>query len=640
MLGAASIVPPSPNSSSQGASGGGALRVLGARKTFHLDGDITVKGSDAHTNALGGAAGGSVWLSVGHFSGTGRIIADGGSALGTLGSGGGGGRIAVHSDTNVFQGVYSAKGGTGVNAGGAGTVYLRTGAQVQTGTLIVDNGGLTGANTPLFGWNEAGSLNATGGAVVSGTAPTQILKSLSISEDSRMIFTNTPTQVDFIIHEDAVINGEISLDARGYAGVNGGPAPGEFSGSGAGGSHGGTGGMSASGAASGPVYGSETTPVDLGSRGGMSVVSTNDSQGGGALRLQVGRDLVVNGRISANGRDAWIDRHGGGAGGSVWITASTLLGDGSIAADGGAGEPIEGGGGGGGRVAIYALTNLFNGIVSVKGGYGWNNGGDGSIFFGTVVGPTVKSHSPAGNVGAQISSMQIIFDSVIDLSTVSIADFLINTPNGHVDPTSITVLGANSVRVNFPPQNTPGLYSVQVGPQIQNAYGMEMPTVYSATFTITPLTITGNVVDTDGAPSLEGITLQPSGGLPPVVTGESGAFTISVPPNWSGIISVSDGHRRFIPESRSYTNLVNNVGNQNFIRAYPNLLSVSTELTSTNVSFAIHGIQGVTYQPYYSTNLVDWLPYSAPVLGSNELIQLQLPMTNGPQTFFRYQLSY
>src|SRR6185369_16515719 len=106
-------------------------------------------------------------------------------------------------------------------------------------------------------------------------------------------------------------------------------------------------------------YGSATEPVDRGSGGGFGLGPTyaGGSIGGGAIRLNIGGILTVDGSMSANGNPAFQDGAGGGSGGSIWVTARTVRGDGSFTADGGEGELFGGGGGGGGRIAVYYLTN-------------------------------------------------------------------------------------------------------------------------------------------------------------------------------------------------------------------------------------------------------------------------------------------
>ena len=53
-----------------------------------------------------------------------------------------------------------------------------------------------------------------------------------------------------------------------------------------------------------------------------------------------------------------------------------------------------------------------------------------------------------------------------------------------------------------------------------------------------------------------------------------------------------------------------------------------------------YGIRGVTYQPLYSTNLVDWLPDDGPAPGTNGPMQLLVPMDTDPIMFFRVGASY
>ena len=72
--------------------------------------------------------------------------------------------------------------------------------------------------------------------------------------------------------------------------------------------------------------------------------------GGGAVKLNVGSVLTVNGILSADGGSAGSSpRYSGGAGGSIWIVADTVAGSagGVIRADGGNGTANYCGGAGG-----------------------------------------------------------------------------------------------------------------------------------------------------------------------------------------------------------------------------------------------------------------------------------------------------
>ncbi|MCX6902641.1 MAG: hypothetical protein NTW03_04025, partial [Verrucomicrobia bacterium] len=117
-------------------------------------------------------------------------------------------------------------------------------------------------------------------------------------------------------------------------------------------------------------------PITCGSGGNY-----HGGAGGRVVRLTAGGTLPVDGAISVSGNDAYWTDGGGGAGGSIFLSAATLAGTGSIRADGGAGgSPSGDGGGGGGRLALLADTLSFSGSLSAVGGSGFQAGGAGTIF--------------------------------------------------------------------------------------------------------------------------------------------------------------------------------------------------------------------------------------------------------------------
>ena len=177
-------------------------------------------------------------------------------------------------------------------------------------------------------------------------------------------------------------NSFISSDVQGYSGASVGndvmsrsafQAMGNVT-YGDGGWHAGSGGtFSAGGTYAG--YGSAYQPVRSGGGGG-STYALSGGRGGGVVRIMARDELVVNGRISANGESCAADvvgsGPGAGAGGSVWITlaAGAMQGSGYISALGGNGCTGGGGGGSGGRVAVFDAVRMisFNGTISVHGG--------------------------------------------------------------------------------------------------------------------------------------------------------------------------------------------------------------------------------------------------------------------------------
>src|SRR5690606_23616656 len=117
--------------------GGGAVKLTAGE--LKLDGRILAKGSNV-SNGGGAGSGGSVWLRVNTLSGTGAISADGGTGRsGYYGSGGGGGRVAIHylnkAEFNPSAvGVNGGAGGYRSNPGSDGTIYW---GQSQLPTKIV-----------------------------------------------------------------------------------------------------------------------------------------------------------------------------------------------------------------------------------------------------------------------------------------------------------------------------------------------------------------------------------------------------------------------------------------------------------------------------------------------------------------------
>ncbi len=225
--------------------------------------------------------------------------------------------------------------------------------------------------------------------------------------------------------------GQINASDKGY--IDGiikadGSGPGggyysTYSDSGAG--HGGQGGYSASLKAGGVTYGSSSAPTTPGSGGGGGQ-DIGEEGGGGALRIDASGAIVLNGTISANGRNGVNKLHsspGGGSGGSIFITSRTFGGAvGAILAQGGTSTykgtvaTWGGGGGGGGRIAVWcglsdqlkarALTgNLaglvlatnfakFSGTLSVTNGMGYTSSSPGGAEAGTIL---FISSMPGGN---------------------------------------------------------------------------------------------------------------------------------------------------------------------------------------------------------------------------------------------------
>lgn len=150
------------------------------------------------------------------------------------------------------------------------------------------------------------------------------------------------------------------------AGSGPGAGSSHFDGS-SGAGHGGRGGRGKSQNHTGAFYGDFTRPQAFGSSGGGG---SGDSiaTGGGVIHITA-RQMVHDGQITVNGKDALTNSdYGGGSGGSVFIEAGSFDGSGVIQANGGAGGGNAGGGGSGGRIAIHYNSTFFSGIISAYGG--------------------------------------------------------------------------------------------------------------------------------------------------------------------------------------------------------------------------------------------------------------------------------
>lgn len=351
-----------------GGAGGGCLSLtLGG--ILNVNGIISADGGNGSGIGGGGGSGGSIYISASSIVGTGSIMANGGNGANGIGGGGGGGSISIactaSHQTNVFAGTISAYGGGGANYGGAGLIYLQTNSQI-TPLLLSDNDNNVGTNT--F-WNAI-NLSPTVNVIVQGGAidqlPALVLHPGNVVISSNSAIVGRLTQNVFSAQNLTIATGGALL-VDGYGnGPQVGPGAGSVSGGiSGGGGHGGYGGGNVNG---GSAYDSIQSPTGVGSGGANSSISHGGASGG-SLTVEVVSNLVINGRLSANGFPGGYNA-GGGSGGSVYLeNIPNLLGNGIISANGGAASGFAGGGGGG-RIAISCQTNNFSGQISASGGPG------------------------------------------------------------------------------------------------------------------------------------------------------------------------------------------------------------------------------------------------------------------------------
>ena len=434
-----------------GSAGGGAI-FLTINGKLNVDGVLSVDGGDATSGQAGGGSGGSLSITAGIISGKGQISADGGNGDLFTSGGGAGGRIQEAFATNLFTGTLSARGGAGAGlAGGAGTIFLKTNT-TSSSVMIVDNGRQMGTFTPLipFGNGIATPSLALHNGAVGTLQGTLTVQDLLIDSGASLITqaTNPPT-INISVLQDALIdtNGAILNDSNGLAATPGNGAVDGY-GNGGGGGYGGAGGASLTGAAGGASYGSSNHPVNVGGAGGLAPPVAGYSRGGGVIHLAVAQKLTVNGIISANGADGILDGSGGGAGGSIWLSASNFSGTGSLTASGGMGEGFEGGGGGGGRIAIYTSSNTFAGNLLAFGGEGANPGQNGTIYVPTsllISGNVTDANGLAvGGVTLQPSGQASVMSDISGAYSITVPPLW----NGSVTPMGSGII-VPSIR-NYP----------------------------------------------------------------------------------------------------------------------------------------------------------------------------------------------
>ena len=430
-------------------TGGGVVRIDASGRVT-VNGTIKADGQKATADYSGFGSGGSVYITCSCFSGSnGTVSARGGEHMTPPGSyvaGGGGGRIAVDYSPTAQQSEprssvsFDVRPGATANLtpGTMGTVVFSDGQLVPesivncagsfwlwgaTNTVTVSKLTLNAA-TIGFGINELQLQSAGTNLVfnINGSLTLTNSSSLYVYSDAAVPSTNglvVRVAQDMVIGSNCWVypvshpqngasalfqvgslridgpSGGINADSRGFV-KSYGPGRGLLSWRRTGGGYGGR-GQGYSVANGGGTYGSSNAPVQPGSPG----VSENPSgTGGGLVRIEAERRVVVNGTITADGQSCG-GYSGAGSGGGIFIKCGSFSGNtnGVLRARGGAAGAVsghDGKAGGGGRIAVWRSCGVFEGgaPVATKG-----EGGDpGSLPIatdGTVVGGYIP---PAGTV--------------------------------------------------------------------------------------------------------------------------------------------------------------------------------------------------------------------------------------------------
>jgi hypothetical protein len=236
---------------------------------------------------------------------------------------------------------------------------------------------------------------------------------------------------------------------------------------------------------------------------------------------------------------------------------------------------------------------------------------------------------------AAVSSFDIMFSTVVNPASVSAATVALTAPGGvAVSNLVVSTVTPYIFQVSFPQQIASGGYVITVGPQVLDLYGQPMSQVYTGGFHIVWSLVQGVVTDTNGLP-VPGVVLQPNGGIASATTDANGLYGLLLPPAGTIQVTPSAANLMFVPGSRTYNNVTGAVTNENYLAVSTIAPALAMQVQTSTFVLSWYGINGVSYQPLYSTNLVDWLPYNGAVAGTNGPMQWLMPMGTSPIMFLR-----
>jgi hypothetical protein len=428
--------------------GGSAIKLDASSGTIKVDGVINMSSLSAGSEARTGA-GGSVWLYADNISGSGRVLAEAGSCER---GGGGGGRIRFDFNNLSYTGVISAKRGVSY---GVGYEHSQHGSFSFSSSLSAQN----------YTWPQDWTINGSFALpsenyTVNGDLVIPSGSILSVQPyNSTGIDNGTGVQISVIGNVTVESGGTIWGDGGGFERGKGSGA----GGSSQGGTHAGSGGSN-----SDAVYGSESSPLSLGSGG-------DEGDGGGAIKVISSGFILINGNVTMNGRDStYSSEYAGGAGGSVWLDTNNISGSGLIGASGGSSGRA---GGGAGRIALYAPTIEFSGIINNIGGNhtsvgSFYDGGGGSVYL---------------NASTSITSSGNITTTGLDGGNISFIDTLL-TLSGVYNASGTTTDG--SVIVNYTDCDSTALLTGTFSPT--QTYQSACDVVYPAVAYVSPTLANGS----------------------------------------------------------------------------------------------------------------------------------------------------
>jgi len=254
--------------------------------------------------------------------------------------------------------------------------------------------------------------------------------------------------------------------------------------------------------------------------------------------------------------------------------------------------------------------------------------------------PQVVSITPVGVLTAAVSSAEVVFNAPVNPYSVQSPGVLLTAPGGVVmSNVTSAALSPYRFQLNFDAQTAQGDYTVTVGPPVADLFGQQLSQVYTGMFAIAWTTVQGSITNSNGEPVAE-VLVQSDGGGAGTTTDTNGSYVLAVPPGGAVIVTPSKSGLVFVPSSRTYWDVTTAITNENYLAVTSVTPTLVSQVESNSLVLSWYGIPGVGYQPFYSTDLVNWLPYGDVLAGSNSLLQLVVPIDTNSNMFFRMGASY
>ena len=91
---------------------------------------------------------------------------------------------------------------------------------------------------------------------------------------------------------------------------------------------------------------------------------------------------------------------------------------------------------------------------------------------------------PSGTVNTAVSDVDVTFNKLIDLSSLTSSQITLTGPNGAITVQNAQWFSGDTYQIAFPSQTGQGTYTIQISTQVKDLVGNQMSQPYSGAFTI------------------------------------------------------------------------------------------------------------------------------------------------------------